>query len=154
MSSTASNYDMPKLLIGQSIASLAALLGVIAAFPTLSDSLKSSSPFICIILLYGIMMFASSYVEEEQHFWYWAATAWLVLLSIKGYVSLFIERLDAYKNIARGSENPQVDYLLSLPLQCSLRQELPGAGIRLAKNLPASQISLEPFSPPTQLPCG
>lgn len=29
-------------------------------------------------------MFASSYVEEEQHFWYWAATGWLALLAIKG----------------------------------------------------------------------
>ena len=154
MSSTASNYDIPKLLIGQSIASLATFLGVIAAFPTLSDSLKSISPFICIILLYGIMMFASSYVEEEQHFWYWAATAWLVLLSIKGCVSLLTATFDAYKNIDGGSETPQVDYLLSLPSQYSLRRELPDAGIRQAKNLQASQISLEPFSPRTQLSCG
>lgn len=30
-----------------------------------------------ITALYGIMMFASSYVEEEQHFWYWVTSAWL-----------------------------------------------------------------------------
>ncbi|KAM3444342.1 hypothetical protein NHJ13734_001459 [Beauveria thailandica] len=29
------------------------------------------------------MMFASSYVEEEHHFWYWAATLWLAFLAAK-----------------------------------------------------------------------
>ncbi|KAM3462841.1 hypothetical protein MY5147_006860 [Beauveria neobassiana] len=29
------------------------------------------------------MMFASSYVEEEHHFWYWAATLWLAFLGAK-----------------------------------------------------------------------
>jgi ethanolaminephosphotransferase len=86
MSSTASNYDIPKLLIGQSIALLATLLAVISAFPVLGESLNTSSPFVIITLLYGVMMFASSYVEEEQHFWYWAATGWLAILSIKRYV--------------------------------------------------------------------
>jgi ethanolamine phosphate transferase 2 subunit G len=84
MSSTASNYDIPKLILGLSVTFLATLLAFIAALPTLKLSLKTSSPFLLTSLLYGIMMFASSYVEEEQHFWYWAATAWLALLSIKG----------------------------------------------------------------------
>jgi hypothetical protein len=26
------------------------------------------------------MMFASSFVEEEQHFWYWSASGWLAYL--------------------------------------------------------------------------
>jgi ethanolaminephosphotransferase len=86
MSSTASNYDIPKLIIGLSITLLATLLAFITSFPSLAGSLKTSLPLIGIILLYGVMMFASSYVEEEHHFWYWAATAWLVLLSIKGCV--------------------------------------------------------------------
>jgi ethanolaminephosphotransferase len=83
MSSTASNYDIPKLIIGLSLSFLATLLALTAAYPTLKLSLATSSPFLLTCLLYGIMMFASSYVEEEQHFWYWAATAWLALLSVK-----------------------------------------------------------------------
>ena len=87
MSSTASNYDIPKLILGLCLALLATLLASVAAFPTVAPSLLTSSPFIITGLLYGMMMFASSYVEEEQHFWYWAATAWLALLAIKGFVS-------------------------------------------------------------------
>ncbi|KAH9221149.1 GPI ethanolamine phosphate transferase-like protein 2 [Leptodontidium sp. 2 PMI_412] len=83
MSSTASNYDVRKLATGQVVSTLALLLGVAAAFPTLASSFKESTPILLISLLYGIMMFASSYVEEEQHFWYWATSAWLVLLWIK-----------------------------------------------------------------------
>jgi ethanolaminephosphotransferase len=86
MSSTASNYDVPKLILGLSLALLATLLASVVAFPTLALSLLTSSPLIVTGLLYGVMMFASSYVEEEQHFWYWAATAWLALLAIKGFV--------------------------------------------------------------------
>ena len=33
--------------------------------------------------MYGTMMFASSYVEEEHHFWYWASSGWLALLLLK-----------------------------------------------------------------------
>jgi ethanolaminephosphotransferase len=87
MSSTASNYDVRKLATGQAVSTLSLLLGGAAAFPTLANSFKESAPILLISLLYGIMMFASSYVEEEQHFWYWATSAWLVLLWIKWYVS-------------------------------------------------------------------
>ncbi|KAL2067876.1 hypothetical protein VTL71DRAFT_15974 [Oculimacula yallundae] len=83
MSSTASNYDVRKLATGQAISTLALVLGLAAAFPTFAKSFKESAPFLLISLLYGIMMFASSYVEEEQHFWYWATSAWLLLLWIK-----------------------------------------------------------------------
>jgi ethanolamine phosphate transferase 2 subunit G len=86
MSSTASNYDMFKLTAGQVLASIAAVLALGAAIPTLSQSFVSAMPFLMITVAYGIMMFASSYVEEEQHFWYWATSGWLVLLSFKGYV--------------------------------------------------------------------
>lgn len=84
MSSTASNYDVPRLFIGIGLTFIATLLALFATYPTLKWSIKSASPFIIISLLYGVMMFASSYVEEEQHFWYWAATGWLALLAIKG----------------------------------------------------------------------
>lgn len=86
MSSTASNYDMSKLITGQALAALTLFLSVAAAGPTITSSLRTVTPFMLIALLYGIMMFASSYVEEEQHFWYWATTAWLMVLWIKRYV--------------------------------------------------------------------
>lgn len=85
MSSTASNYDMFKLTAGQVLASIAAVLALGAAIPTLPQSFVSAMPFLMITVAYGIMMFASSYVEEEQHFWYWATSGWLALLSFKGY---------------------------------------------------------------------
>jgi ethanolamine phosphate transferase 2 subunit G len=83
MSSTASNYDVTKLATGQAVAAMGLFFASLAAGPTIFNALRTSSPFIGISLLYGIMMFASSYVEEEQHFWYWATTAWLMLLWIK-----------------------------------------------------------------------
>lgn len=89
MSITASNYDVTKLATGQAVAGLAFALALLAAGPTILASLRSSLPILSITLAYGIMMFASSYVEEEQHFWYWSATAWLMLLWIKWYISPF-----------------------------------------------------------------
>jgi len=83
MSSTASNYDVPRLFLGQAVAAIGLFLGIGAVYPTISISLRTTAPLLGISLLYGIMMFASSYVEEEQHFWYWATTAWLTLLWIK-----------------------------------------------------------------------
>ncbi|EMR80950.1 hypothetical protein ACHAO1_006136 [Botrytis cinerea] len=83
MSGTASNYDVKKLMTGQVIAALASVMAGVAAGPFIVSNLKASIPFIAICLFYGIMMFASSYVEEEQHFWYWTTTGWLFLLSIK-----------------------------------------------------------------------
>lgn len=83
MSSTASNYDVKKLFMGAGFAALALVSATFAASPTIFTSLKVCYPIIAIGLLYGIMMFASSYVEEEQHFWYWATTGWLALLWIR-----------------------------------------------------------------------
>lgn len=85
MSSTASNYDIPKLVTGQTVTIIALFLGLGAAGPTLAMYFKTCSPLLIITLLYGIMMFASSYVEEEQHFWYWTSTAWLTMLWIKWF---------------------------------------------------------------------
>ena len=74
---------MTKLAAGQAIAIASFLIASVAAASTMVTALRASSPFIGITLLYAVMMFASSYVEEEQHFWYWAITAWLLLLWIK-----------------------------------------------------------------------
>jgi len=83
MHSTASNYDVSKLAAGQILSAVALTLSFVAAWGTINKSLKTSVPFFITALLYSIMMFASSYVEEEQHFWYWASSAWLGLLWFK-----------------------------------------------------------------------
>ena len=79
MSSMASNYDMSKLIQGTSAAALALLLAAASSAMSVGGTVDAV-PFALITLLYGIMMFASSYVEEEQHFWYWSTSAWLLYL--------------------------------------------------------------------------
>ncbi|KAI9746422.1 MAG: major facilitator super transporter protein [Claussenomyces sp. TS43310] len=81
MRNTASNYDITKLIVGQAAALAASALAFFAAIPTLSRSWAASLPFLIIIVTYGMMMFASSYVEEEHNFWYWMSSGWLVQLS-------------------------------------------------------------------------
>lgn len=39
-------------------------------------------------LLFGTIMFASSYVEEEQQFWYWTATSHFALAFIRRYLPI------------------------------------------------------------------
>ena len=37
-------------------------------------------------IAYGLMMFASSFVEEEQQFWYWMMSAWSGWVFLKQYL--------------------------------------------------------------------
>ncbi|KAI1409555.1 alkaline phosphatase-like protein [Hypoxylon sp. FL1857] len=83
MSSMASNYDMSMLAYGGSVAALASIAAIYAVATSTPTRASSLAPFVLITLLYGIMMFASSYVEEEQHFWYWSTSAWLLYLAIR-----------------------------------------------------------------------
>lgn len=77
MSNMASNYNVSRLVLGQSLAALAALAAVLLISPA-----ANLMPLFVTALLYGIMMFASSFVEEEQHFWYWVTSAWLGGLAV------------------------------------------------------------------------
>jgi ethanolaminephosphotransferase len=91
MSSMASNYDMPKLFIGQGVAAAAAIASAIALVRLGAHRDGQVLPFALLTLSYGVMMYASSYVEEEQHFWYWASSIWLVIqgvLHIRRYVTV------------------------------------------------------------------
>lgn len=83
MSSMASNYDMPRLFLGQGVALVAAIVSGIAVVRFSSPQQGPLTPLVLITLLYGIMMFASSYVEEEQHFWYWSSSVWIAFLGIR-----------------------------------------------------------------------
>ena len=84
MSSTASNYDVNRLLCGIALACSSVLLVVL----NLHGSMLRDADFIIftlIAILYSIMMFASSYVEEEQHFWYWIGAGWIASLAWTRY---------------------------------------------------------------------
>ncbi|KAF9871619.1 gpi ethanolamine phosphate transferase 2 [Colletotrichum karsti] len=76
MSTMASNYDMTRLHLGEAVTAL-------VTCPLLFGARPSLIPLLIITIAYGIMMFASSYVEEEQHFWYWSTSAWFGSLAIK-----------------------------------------------------------------------
>jgi ethanolaminephosphotransferase len=93
MGSTASSYDVTRLILGTFLA----LLSFFLTFLTLPPLRPISSTAIfsaLTLLLYGILMFASSYVEEEHSFWYWATSGWFfylfILSSRKEWFSKFI----------------------------------------------------------------
>ena len=77
MSSTASDYDVGRLNIGIALAGIATLACITVLFTSSLYSRSTGLWISCITVLYGVMMFASSYVEEEQHFWYWVSSGWL-----------------------------------------------------------------------------
>lgn len=85
LSTTASSYKVELLGKGAAVAGVSLILAI--------NSRQSNWPptsagvgFSLITALYGIMMFATSYVEEEQHFWYWATAAWMAYLYAAKYV--------------------------------------------------------------------
>ena len=77
MSNTASNYDIGRLDLGVLLAAIATLAGLATAFTALLDTRSTGLWISFVSVLYCVMMFASSYVEEEHHFWYWASSGWL-----------------------------------------------------------------------------
>jgi ethanolaminephosphotransferase len=82
LSSTASSYDVPRMVIGIAVAGVS-LLFAVSSFPALWPPGLAGSAITVTTLLYCIMMFATSYVEEEQHFWYWITPAWLAILGAR-----------------------------------------------------------------------
>lgn len=85
LSSMASNYDVSRLTMGQIAAVTAVLLAAFAAYQNAGGLSIPAVPFTLITTAYGVMMFASSYVEEEQHFWYYCTTAWVACISWRGF---------------------------------------------------------------------
>ena len=83
MSSMASNYDLQGLFQGQALAIVATALGAVSVFVCGETSASTVLPLLLVTAPYGIMMFASSYVEEEHHYWYWSSTMWLAYLATR-----------------------------------------------------------------------
>lgn len=81
----ASNYNIPRLILGQILSVAATLMVTSAVYQNAGKLSISALPFTLITTAYGVMMFASSYVEEEQHFWYYTTTAWLAYVSWRGF---------------------------------------------------------------------
>jgi len=123
MSSTASNYDTSKLAAGQVLGFTALSAATLAAGSTILGSVKTCYPIMLIGLLYGIMMFSSSYVEEEQHFWYWTSSAWVGLLWIKSYVPVFIPRFNThtFDSARKGRLTPRLLAMSSIIVLVSMR---------------------------------
>ncbi|KAG6120829.1 hypothetical protein E4U13_005848 [Claviceps humidiphila] len=82
MSGMASNYDVFKLGLGLALAVSAATCSIMAMLSLVNRSHDMVWPTSLITVLYGVMMFASSFVEEEQHFWYWTLTLWMAYLGV------------------------------------------------------------------------
>jgi ethanolaminephosphotransferase len=83
LSGTASSYNIPRMVAGIVLSTVILSLALFS-FPSLRPISVPGIFLATIGILYGIMMFASSYVEEEQHFWYWLTPAWIVILAASG----------------------------------------------------------------------
>ncbi|KAL4801733.1 alkaline-phosphatase-like protein [Aspergillus unguis] len=99
MSGAASNYDLRYLSLGIGITALAVLSILPATYRALSRYRHSGLFLAASVLLYGAMMFASSYVEEEQQFWYWVFTAWVFYLHAR------FSRSQRNSSVRNGSES-------------------------------------------------
>lgn len=85
LSSTASNYNMNRLVAGIVLGVFAVVLALVTSSAP-PNTASSTMSMLQIAVPYVAMMFASSYVEEEQHFWYWVSSAWAVLQAFQRYV--------------------------------------------------------------------
>lgn len=82
MSSTASNYDLSRLFMGIAFSAISSLLALSACRSHVNFLAADGLSFLSALVLYSIMMFASSYVEEEQQFWYWITACWFAVLHV------------------------------------------------------------------------
>jgi ethanolaminephosphotransferase len=78
LSGTASNYNLNAMSIGIGIATIGVVLAMLSNPWARMELTMGSAAYGLVIMGYGIIMFASSYVEEEQQFWHWALGGWLV----------------------------------------------------------------------------
>ncbi|KAK4622127.1 GPI ethanolamine phosphate transferase 2 [Fulvia fulva] len=89
LSGTASSYNIPRMVVGMCLSATIVALAL-SSFPSIWPPTTAGMFFATTSVLYGIMMFASSYVEEEQQFWYWLTPSWFIILGAKN-TSKFID---------------------------------------------------------------
>lgn len=80
LSATASSYNVSRLIVGAAVAIAASVLAILASYPAWIPG-SSTAGYIVLTVSYSVMMFASSYVEEEQHIWYWMTGIWFAILT-------------------------------------------------------------------------
>ncbi|KAK6349787.1 major facilitator superfamily transporter protein, variant 2 [Orbilia brochopaga] len=84
LTSAATNYDTDSMLIAISIGAVAiGLFSTVWLVEGVAGLAFYKLLFWALSLSYSGMMIASSYVEEEQQYWYWAASAWGVILFVR-----------------------------------------------------------------------
>jgi ethanolaminephosphotransferase len=86
LSSASTDYSVSYMYLG--LATL--LVSVLVLGPHLYQSrldILLKYEFIFVTLSFGGIMFASSYVEEEQQFWYWIMTTHFVFAFLQRYSS-------------------------------------------------------------------
>ena len=90
LSTASTGYNMKYMLIGLVLSLLGVLLAIYNEYSTPIEDTVSEVQCIAITLLNGLLMFASSFVEEEHYFWFWAATShWILRLIIHSRSAIF-----------------------------------------------------------------
>jgi ethanolaminephosphotransferase len=84
LSNVGSKYIMSRLYLGSATILLALIFSLRACLLLMTDDHSTRFWILSLALSLGSVMFASSYVEEEQQFWYWMLSGWLGWLWFKG----------------------------------------------------------------------
>ena len=83
LSGTASNFDLRSMFLGIGLAGSGTVLAGVPVMTELESIGVGTIGLMSMAISYGITMFASSFVEEEQQFWYWMVAGWFAVTQSK-----------------------------------------------------------------------
>jgi hypothetical protein len=147
MSGAASNYDLPRMYIGITVQAVSFAMACIYTITSGIRKLDFGSIF-TITVTYGIMMVASSYVEEEQHFWYWLGAGWVYYISAIRYATHLSMLYKLIPIVTKDSMQKGINLRLHSTFPHGLLPyviDSSSAGTKLAKNMPAHPTSSQAF---------